>query len=158
VKPLAAALTVLVLGVAFAHPAPAGARAELWELQPNPQATLTPIVNIASPPPSVAADAAATCANDEFFSYRAIPAPTEREVTLCGLVVSPGSGGFMLDVDGQPIQIIGSVSVKPGDAVVVRGRYHRDKSGADWVDRVSQTLARDWPRPGYVIVNGTTYQ
>lgn len=167
-KRIAVVLTALILGVAFSPAAPAGAYVELWELAPNPAPTPTPIVNLDNPPPSVAsADAVATCANDDFLAQRAVPSPWEREVTVCGTVIAVPAGAtrggpgaqFALDVDGtRPIPVIGNVTAKVGDTAVVRGRYRRDKSGADWIDRVTQTLARDWSHPGYVILNGTTYQ
>jgi len=169
-KPTAVVLTAFLLGFTLSSAAPARAERgpELAQMGTSPIPTPTPIFNIDAPPPSVASpDAVATCADDEFLAYRAVPAPMEREVTICGTVIAVPAdatrGGpsarFAIDVDGtRPIPVIGNVAAKPGDTAVVRGRYHRDKSGADWIDRITQTLARDWSRPGYVILNGTTYQ
>jgi hypothetical protein len=168
-KSAAVVLTVCLLGVtlASADPARAARGPELPQLGPSPIPTSTPIFGLDAPPPSVASpDAVATCANDEFLGYRAVPAPLEREVTICGTVVAvppEGTRGgpsarFAVNVDGtRPIPVVGTLAANPGDGVVVHGRYQRDRSGADWIDRITQTLARGWSQPGYVILNGTTY-
>lgn len=157
---LAIAAMLVAAGPAVAYRGP-----ELRQLGPSPIPTPTPILNVDAPPKSVAApDAASTCANDEFLAYRAIPSPWEREVTVCGTVVTVppdamrGASGasFALDVDGTPaIPVVGTVATQPGDTAIVHGRYHRDKSGADWIDRITQAVARDWTQPGYAIINGT---
>ncbi len=134
-----------------------------------------PLYDIASPPPTVdAASAVDACANDAFLSYRAVPLPYQHEVTICGLAMGDASmaeppmgrgatrASFYVDTDGtQPIAVTAdgpAVSVKPGDVVVVRGRYHRDNGGGEGIDSVHGASARGWQYDGYVMVNGTIYR
>jgi len=155
--------------VAVTATAPAAARRD----SPNPMATptLAPLYALNSPPPTVAQPSAIdACANDAFLAYRAIPMPMQSEVTVCGTAIgsaAPASGrgvshpGFMLDVDGSdPIDVVTDgpiVSVKPGDIVVVRGRYHRENGGAEGINQTHTTNGRGWAFDGYVMVNGTIY-
>jgi len=74
-----------------------------------------------------------------------------------------GHPAFALDVDGtQLIPIVlsgqGTFAFSPGDTAVVRGRYNRANSGAEWIDRTNQVVSRAWSQPGYVIINGTLHQ
>jgi hypothetical protein len=136
-------------------PVPAGAL---------PIPTDTPIVNLANPPLSVAAPSAVdSCANDDFLADRAIPQPWTREVTVCGTVLAAATAGagFALDVDGTPsiaVMAAGGVNAHPGDTAVVRGRYHRSNSGAEWIDGTQRVVSGNWAQPGYVIINGTTHE
>ncbi len=129
-----------------------------------PIPTDTPIVGLANPPLSVAAPSAVdSCANDEFLADRAVPQPWTREVTICGSVLPPARPGaaFALNVDGTPpIAIIaaGGLNAQPGDTAVVRGRYHRSSSGAEWIDGTQRAVSGNWAQPGYVIINGTTHE
>jgi len=169
--PLAvAALACIVLAAGLgAPPAAIAARGtDLPQMSADPIPTPTPIFNLAAPPLSVGSPSAVdSCADDSFLAARSVPEPWEQEVTVCGRVIDAPAGltrggprpAFAVDVDGtKPIAVIGAPNGNPGDTVVVHGRYHRDKSGADWIDRVTQTVSRAWSQPGYVILNGTTYQ
>ncbi len=162
-------MVALALTVAVAT-APAAARRDTPDPFVTP--TLRPLYDLASPPPTVNAPAAAdACGDDTFLSYRAVPMPIQREVTICGLVTSgalaeppvgrgaPGSS-FFVDVDGtQPIAVQGaSASANVGDIVVVRGRYHRDNGGGEGIDSVTSAGARGWSYDGYVMVNGTLHR
>jgi hypothetical protein len=144
-----AALTALVLlaaltttmGAALARRAPAAAA-------PTAEPTPTPIYVPLTPPPSgppapVAAPQPALaesgpCANDKFLSFRAIPMPVQTDAMVCGIVTSTSpSGSFKISIDGtQPLVIEGSnlPAVHAGDKVAVKGRYHRDKTGAEGID------------------------
>jgi hypothetical protein len=119
----------------------------------------TPILNIETPPLSVAAPLAVdSCANDVFLAQRSIPAPTVHDVTICGTVLAAGAG-FTLDIDGtSPIPILGAsgLGAKPGDTAIIRGRYHRAGSGAEWIDHTQQAGSGSWSQPGYTIVPSTT--
>ena len=163
------ALAVLTLAVGAAI-APAAARRDT----PDPFATPTvaPIYGLDSPPPTVMEPAAVdACANDAFLSDRTIPIPNQSEVTVCGTVFGTGApstargvshASFLLDVDGtEPIAVVAdgpSVSVKPGDIIVVRGRYHRENGGGEGINETHTTNGRGWAFDGYVMVNGTIYR
>jgi len=162
----ALAVVALALTVAVAT-APAAARRD--EPDPFVSPTPFPLYDLASPPPTVNAPAAAdACGDDTFLSYRAVPMPIQREVTICGLVTSgalaeaPAGRGvsFFVDVDGtQPIAVQGaSTSANIGDIVVVRGRYHRDNGGGEGIDSVTASAGRGWAYDGYVMVNGTLHR
>jgi hypothetical protein len=134
--------------------------------------TPAPLYDITSPPPTVDNPSAMdVCANDAFQSYRTVPMPYEHEVTICGLATSGASAAppvgrgasaasFFVDTDGtQPIAVTGSgASVKPGDVIVVRGRYHRENGGGEGIDSVHAAAARGWAYDGYVMVNGQIYR
>jgi hypothetical protein len=140
---------------------------------PDPMATptLAPLYALNSPPPTVMQPSAIdACANDAFLADRTIPIPMQSEVTVCGIVIGSGApatgrgvsyGSFMLDVDGSdPIGVVTdgpSVAVKPGDIVVVRGRYHRENGGAEGINQTHTTNGRGWAFDGYIMVNGTIY-
>lgn len=122
-----------------------------------PVPSYTPILNIENPPQSVAAPLAVdSCANDVFLAQRSIPAPTNHDVTICGTVLA----GAALNVDGtSPLPIRGSTfGAKAGDTLILRGRYHRAGSGAEWIDSTQGTASGNWSQPGYVNVPGTTQQ
>jgi hypothetical protein len=162
------ALTALAGAVAAAFAlaaltAPAVARRDT----PDPMVTPTPqpFYDLASPPPTVMqASAADACANDAFLSYRTVPMPFQNEVTVCGIVYAGPApttarvphASFLLDVDGtDPIAIEGSVAARPGDVVVVRGRYHRENGGFEGIDETHTAHGRGQAFDGYVMVNGT---
>jgi len=128
-----------------------------------PIPTDTPMVGLANPPLSVAAPLAVdSCANDEFLADRSVPLPWTRAVTICGSVVQPGGRGaaFALNVDGTPpISIVAAgFTAQPGDMVVLRGRYHRSSSGAEWIDGTQRAADGNWAQPAYAVINGTTHQ
>lgn len=165
----ALALAGLALAVGVAS-APAAARRDT----PDPFATptITPIVALDAPPPTVMQPMAVdACANDAFLADRTIPIPNQAEVTVCGTVIGNGPtinargasrASFALDVDGtDPIDVVAdgpSVSVKPGDIIVVRGRYHRENGGGEGINETHTTGGRGWAFDGYVMVNGTIYR
>ncbi len=163
---LALAGLALILGAVCS---PAVARRDTPDPFASP--TAAKIVAIGSPPPTVMQPSAVdACANDAFLADRTIPMPNQAEVTVCGTVLSSGTpassrglarASFTLDVDGsEPIGVVAdgpSVSVKPGDIVVVRGRYHRENGGGEGIDQTHTTNGRGWRYDGYVMVNGTLY-
>ncbi len=145
------------------------AAADIVKMGPNPIPTNTPIIALASPPLSVAAPSAIdACANDDFQAWRSVPTPVGHEVTVCGSVsnvaptVPSGKSGpsFYLDADGTPTVTVftnGPIGAQPGNTVVVRGRYVRASSGAEWIDQTTNVVSRSWSLPGYVILNGMTH-
>lgn len=160
---------VVTLGV----PAVAGGALSLKQMSNDPIPTPTPIIGLEKPPFSVAsASASQTCANDEFDAFRTVPMPVAQEVTVCGTVVAlpdassargEGHPSFAVNTDGTPLIPIvlsgsGTFTFAPGDTVVVRGRYVRAASGAEWIDHTNQVVSRSWSQPGYVIMNGTMHQ
>jgi hypothetical protein len=170
-RPLAAAvLAGIVSAGMFGAPSAALAvkvrdlPAETEDFVPPP----TVIFNLAAPPLSVSSPTAVgSCANDAFLSDRTVDMPWEDEVTVCGSVIAAPPdltvGGphpaFAVNADGTlPIAVIGSVHANIGDTVVVHGRYHRDDSGGEWIDRVTSAVSRRWTQPGYLIINGTMQQ
>jgi len=176
VKTLAsrAAFAAVAISVALAV-ANAPASARRGEPDPFASPTPAPLYDLASPPPTVNAAAAAdVCGDDVLLSYRAVPAPIEHEVTVCGLVTSGANAqpplgrgaaptAFYVDVDGsQPIAVASegaAVTAQPGDIVVVRGRYHRENGGGEGIDNVRTAGGnRRWTFDGYVMVNGTVYK
>jgi hypothetical protein len=177
VNPLASRLLLacVVGGVAVAITAgPANARRATGPDPLTTTPTPAPLYDLQSPPPTVdAAGAIDACSDDVFLAYRAVPMPTQHLVTICGLVTSGanaepanGRGGarpsFYVDVDGtQPIAVTAdgaAVSAKPGDVVVVRGRYHRENGGGEGIDSVHAANGRGWAYDGFVMVNGQLYR
>jgi hypothetical protein len=148
-----ASLALLLLGVMIVTVGPAAARrAPKTAPTAAPAPTATPIYFPMTPPtpipgvtpasvatPQPALMAAAGCQNDQLLAFRAVPMPTSANVTVCGRIIAPpsGSGALLVSVDGsQPIPVSGAsgANVHPGDTVLVRGRYHRDKTGAEGID------------------------
>lgn len=64
--------------------------------------------------------------------------PVQTDVNVCGIVTGTSpSGSFQISIDGtQPLTIHGLnlPAVHPGDKVAVKGRYSRDKTGAEVID------------------------
>lgn len=139
-------LVVLALGASAALTAgPAAARRSEPYLGPpaTPLPTLGPV---ASPGPgALATQSPYPCANDQFLAYRTIPQAGRYDVTVCGVAVAPPgktAGGvvtpvrFGLVADGTApvgVALAGSLDARPGDSVLVHGRFVRDRDAVETI-------------------------
>jgi len=120
----------------------------------------------------VLADDAAACNNAGFLAAQHAHA-NHAEVTFCGTVVrvrparhtrSGWHAYIYVDVGhNDSIEIdanldeMGNFPVNVGDRAVVRGEYYYDEDGREGVHWTHHTDHGSHP-PGYLILNGTTYQ
>jgi hypothetical protein len=47
-------------------------------------------------------------------------------------------------------------AAKPGDALLVRGRYERAKSGGDWIDHAQPVVSPAYTQPSSDATNNAT--
>jgi hypothetical protein len=143
-----ASLALLLVAAIVVTAGPAAARSAPQNA-PTPAPTATPIYFPMTPPtpipgttpasvatPQPALMASAGCQNDQLLALRAVPMPTNGNVAVCARVIAtpPGGPALLVSVDGShPMPVSGAspANLHPGDTVLIRGRYFRDKSGAE---------------------------
>lgn len=98
---------------------------------------------------------------------------SRSEVTVCGTVVTVGrirrsrsgthrtffvdaGAGHRVEVDAN-LDIMGDLPVRRGERAIVHGEYYADAGGRDGVHWTHRTLHGTHP-PGYVVLDGTTYE
>lgn len=112
------------------------------------------------------------CNNAGFLATQHAHA-NRAEVTFCGIVVrvrpprrtrSGVHRAIVVDAGHHdPIEIdanldeMGNFPVRAGESAVVRGEYYYDEDGREGVHWTHHTDRGSHP-PGYLILNGTTYQ
>jgi hypothetical protein len=113
-----------------------------------------------------------SCNNANFLAVQHAHV-NHAEVTLCGTVARTRApkrtrsgvhryifidvpGGERIEIDAN-LDEMGNFPVRPGDAAEVRGEYYYDRNGREGVHWTHHTGRGSHP-PGYITLNGTTYQ
>ncbi len=121
------------------------------------------------------AGAPGACNEPAFLRDRALPAPVNDEVTVCGTVASVRAPRrtrsglhqyFFVALRGaRPVEVVcnddemgGPIPVRAGQRAVVHGRYYKDPDGREGIDWTHAGTGRAWSSPGYVVLDGRTYQ